>query len=104
MLVYTNKIKFKLKYARTHMTSFELFRLLKFNKIYVIYLFFLYFFSSDILWVTLHYFMKNIQIHGKITGIKIKLCKKKAVEKKKWAGLKNLICINFTCLYLQFGF
>ena len=26
---------------------------------------------------------------------------RKAVEKKKWAGLKNLICITFKCLLLK---
>ena len=86
MLVYTNKIKFKLKYARTHMTSFELFRLLKFNKIYVIYLFFfILFLLRYIMGDKLHYFMKNIQIYGKITGIKIKLCKK-SCRKEKMGG------------------
>ena len=46
------------------------------------------------------YFASN---YGIIAGLKIKSCKK-SCRKENWAGLKNLICINFKCVYLQFGF
>ena len=49
----------------------------------------------------LHHFMKNFKDFasnsGIITSMKIKLYKK-SCRKEKWAGLKNLICINFECL------
>ena len=49
----------------------------------------------------LHHFIKKIKYfassYGIITGFKIKFIRK-AVEKKIWAGLNNLICINFKYL------
>ena len=60
------------------MTSFELFRLLEFNKnLYFIYSYF--FLLRQIKCVELHHFMKKIiyfaSIYGRISDIKIKLCK-----------------------------
>ena len=83
------------------MTSFELFRLLKFKNIYIIYISLYFFLLKYIICDKTHHFMKKIiyfaSNYGKITGIIIKLCKK-SCRKEKWAGLKNLICINFKCL------
>ena len=80
------------------MTSFELFKLLKFKKICILHIFLYFFLLKYNLCDKLHHFMKKIQYlvsnYGKITGFKIKLCKK-SCRKEKWAWLKNLICINF---------
>ena len=83
------------------MTSFELFNLLTFEKKnYISYIFIL--FSLEIYYMcqvtSIHEKNSNILHHyGIITSVIIKLCKK-AVEKRKWAGLQNLICINFKYL------
>ena len=50
----------------------------------------------------LHHFMKKkikdfISMYGIITISKLNYARK-AIEKKKWTGLKDLICINFKCL------
>ena len=84
------------------MTSFELFKLLKFQKICISQIFLYFFLLKYNLWDKLHNFMKKkiqylVSNYGIITGFKIKLCKK-SCRKEKWAGLKNLICINFKCL------
>ena len=83
------------------MTSIELFKLLKFKKICILHIFLYFFLQKYNLCDKLHHFMKKIQYlvsnYGKITGFKIKLCKK-SCRKEKWVGLKNLICINFKCL------
>ena len=83
------------------MTSFELFKLLKFKNICFIYIFLNFFLLKYIMCDKLHHFMKKNQYlasnYGIIIGFKIELCKK-SCRKEKWAGLKNLICINFICL------
>ena len=83
------------------MTSFELFKLLKFKKICISFIFSNFVLLKYIICDKLHQFMKKFEYFasndGKIIRVIIKLFKK-AVEKRKWAGLKNLICINFKCL------
>ena len=91
------------------MTSFELFKLLKFKKnLHFTYIFILFLLKYNLCDKLLHFMKKKnkqylVSNYGIIPGFKIKLCKK-SCRKEKWAGLKNLICINFKCLELQFGF
>ena len=84
------------------MTSFELFKLLKLKKSCILHIFSYFFLLKYNLCDKLHHFMKKkikylVSNYGIITGFKIKLCKKSS-RKEKWAGLKNLICINLKCL------
>ena len=69
---------------------------------YILYFFLLKYNLCD----KLHHFMKKKQYlvsnYGIITGFKIKLCKK-SCRKEKWAGLKNLICINLNVYNYSLG-
>ena len=71
------------------MTSFESFRLIKLLKIYFLFLFLYLFLVKYIMGDMLHHFMKKSKYfasnYGKITGIKIKLCKK-SCRKGKGGG------------------
>ena len=85
------------------MTSIELFRLLKFKKKALFHIYFYTFvFLKYIMGEELHHFMKKIQIFcirlWYNNWCQNKIMQEKTVEKKKWAGLNNLICINFKCL------
>ena len=83
------------------MTSFELFILSKLEKKSTFHIhFYTFFLLKYIICDKLRQFMKKIQIFCIRLWNNVSLLNyaRKAVEKRKWAGLKNLICINFKCL------
>ena len=75
------------------MTSFESFRLLKLKKIYILYIFSYFFLLKYIMGDKLNHFIKKIRYfasnYGKLTSIKIKLCKKNCGKEKSRRGLKS---------------